>query len=124
MSCIIRFCFCFFFAVSKCYLDNKSLGLGSCKMLPPQKANIMSLSREISDSDRTIRSKMVVANTDGEKRASECVWQENEYFGEINPDFSIHKKNFPENALVYTNQVYLTVKDRDAMIFCDYVILG
>ena len=93
-------------------------------MLPPQKANIMSLSKEISDSDRTIRSKMVVANIGGEKKASEAVWEENGYFGDINPDFSIHKKNFPENALVYTNQAYLTVKDSDAMIYCDYVILG
>ena len=106
------------------YLDDKLLGLGSSNMLLPQKANIMFLSREISNSDHTIRSKMVVANIEGEEKAGECVWEQNDYFGEINPDFSIHKKNFPENALVYIIQAYLTVKDRDVSIYCDYVILG
>ena len=84
----------------------------------------MSLSRKITDTDCIIRSKIVVANIEGDKKASECVWEENGYFGDISLDFSIHKKNFPENALVYTNQAYLTVKDGDAMIYCDYVILG
>ena len=88
------------------------------------KANVMSLSREITDSDHTIRSKMVVANIEGEKKASEAVWQGNGYFGDINPDFSIHKKDFPKNTLIYINQAYLTVKDGDAMIYCDYIILG
>ena len=67
---------------------------------------------------------MVVANIEGEKKPNECVWEENGYFGEINPDFSIYKKDFPENALIYANQAYLTVKDGEAMIYCDYVILG
>ena len=67
---------------------------------------------------------MVVANIEDEKKASEAVWQDNGYFGDINLDFSIHKKDFPENALIYINQAYLTVKDGDAMIYCDYNILG
>ena len=92
-------------------IDNKPFGLGasSSQMLSPQKANIMSLSREISDSDRIIRSKVVGANTDGEKRASEAIWEDDGYFGALNPDFSIHKKDFLENALVYINQAYLTI---------------
>ena len=56
--------------------------------------------------------------------AAECIWEQDGYFGSINPDFSIHKKNFPKNAVVYINQAYLTVKDRDVMIYCDYSILG
>ena len=45
-------------------------------------------------------------------------------FGIINPDFSIHKRDFPENALTYVNQAYLTVKEGSAIIYCDYVLLG
>ena len=67
---------------------------------------------------------MVVANIDNEEMAGECKWERDGYFGSINPDISIHKKNFPENAVVYLNQVYLTVKDRDVMIYYDYAILG
>ena len=92
---------------------------------PSQKTNIMCLSRELSDADRTVRPQMIVANMDDkEKRSSESVWTENGYFGDINPDFSIHKKDFPENALLYANQTYLTVKDGDTIIYCDYAILG
>ena len=90
-----------------------------------QKANIMCLSKEVSDAEHTIRLQMVVVDmTDKEKRPSESVWAEDGYFGDINPDFSIHKKDFPENALVYANQAYLTVKDGYMIIYCDYAILG
>ena len=107
-------------------LDNKSFDSGAnFSGLPPQrKANIMSLSKEISKGDRAIRSKVVVANIDGEKKSSEAVWEKDGFFGTINPDLSIHKKDFPENALVYINQAYLTVKDGEVMIYFDYVILG
>ena len=84
----------------------------------------MSLSKEISEGDCAIRSKVVVANIDGEKKSSETVWEKDSFFGTINPDLSIHKKDFPENALVYINQAYLTVKDGEVMIYCDYVIIG
>ena len=67
---------------------------------------------------------MVVANIEGKEMAAECIWEQEGYFGSINPDFSIHKKKFPKNAVVYINQAYLTVKDRDVMIYCDYSILG
>ena len=99
-------------------IDNKpfDLGASSSKMLSPQKANIMSLSREISDSDRIIRSKVAVANIDGEKRASEAIWEDDGYFGALNPDFSIHKKDFTENTLIYISQAYLTIKEGEAMI--------
>ena len=84
----------------------------------------MSLSKEISEGDCAIRSKVVVANIDREKKSSEVIWEKDGFFGTINSDLSIHKKDFPENALVYINQAYLTVTDGELMIYCDYVILG
>ena len=84
----------------------------------------MSLSKEISEGDRAIRSKVAVATIDGENKSSEAICEKDGFFGTINSDLSTHKKDFPENALVYINQAYLTVKDGKVMIYCDYVILS
>ena len=78
------------------------------------KSNVFSLSKEYSDHEKTIRSQMVVANIDGVEKS--------EY--KINPEYNCHKNDFPENALIYLNQAYLTLKDRNSIIYCDYVILG
>ena len=67
---------------------------------------------------------MVVANIEGVEKVGEQVWQQDGYFGKVNPDYSCHKNDFPENCLVYINQAYLTVKERDTMIYCDYIILA
>ena len=93
---------------------------------PSRRANIMSLSRELTEADRSVRSQVAVANLSdsSDKRASESVWQENGFFGELKADFSIHKKDFPENALIYINQAYLSSKDGEPVVYCDYVIVG
>ena len=67
---------------------------------------------------------MVVANIEGAEKIGEQVWQNDGYFGKINTDYSTHKNDFPENYLVYVNQAFLTLKDRDTMIYCDYIMLG
>ena len=66
---------------------------------------------------------MVVANIEGVEKAGEQVWQQDGYFDKVNPDYSCHKNDFLENCLVYINQAYLTVKERDTKIYCDYIIL-
>ena len=67
---------------------------------------------------------MVVANIEGVEKFGEQVWQQDGYFGKVNLDYSCHKNDFLENCLVYINQAYLTVKERDTMIYCDYIILA
>ena len=94
------------------------------KISGPSKASIFSLSKEISESDRSVRSKMVVANIEGLQKVGEQIWEEDGFFGKLNPDYSCHKNDFPENALIYVNQGYLTIKDRDTMIYCDHTILA
>ena len=88
------------------------------------KSNVFSLSKEYSDHEKTIRSQMVVANIDGVEKSGEEIWQKEGYFGKIYPEYNCHKNDFPENALIYLNQAYLTLKDRNSIIYCDYVILG
>ena len=90
------------------------------------RANIMSLSRKLTEADRSVRSQVTLASLDNnsDKVASEKVWSGNGFFGELRADFSIHKKDFPENALIYINQAYLSVKDGEPIVHCDYVVLG
>ena len=87
-------------------------------------SNVFVLSKEYSDAERSIRSQMLVTSVDSSGKAVEQIWVKDGYFGKMSPDFSIHKNDFPENALIYTNQAYLTFKDRKAMIYCDYAVLG
>ena len=91
-----------------------------------KKANLMSLSREYSDSEKSMRSQYTVSSmeVDGEKRPCEKVWKNNGFFGELKTDFVLHKKDFPENALIYLNQAYISSKDGEPVIYCDYVVLG
>ena len=86
----------------------------------------MSLSREFSDSEKSMRTQYTVSSmeVDGEKHPCEKVWKNNRYFGELKTDFVLHKKDFPENSLLYLNQAYISSKDGDPIIYCDYVVLG
>ena len=67
---------------------------------------------------------MVVANIEGVQKSGEEIWQKEGYFGKVNAEYSCHKNDFPENCVFYINQAYLTLKDRDSIIYCDYIILG
>ena len=39
-------------------------------------------------------------------------------------DYNMEKVNFPENTLLYVNQVYLTVRKNKKIYYCDYYIIG
>ena len=92
--------------------------IASCSNISGSKASIFSLSKEISDSEKSIRSKMVVANIEGVEKVGKQVWQQDGYFGKVNPDYSCHKNDFLENI----NQAYL--KGKSTMIYCEYIILA
>ena len=98
----------------------------SSRAITKKRANLMSLSREFSDSEKSVRSQYTVSSmeVDGEKHPCEKVWKNNGYFGELKTDFTLHKKDFPENSLIYVNQAYISSKDGEAVIYCDYVVLG
>ena len=91
-----------------------------------KKANLMSLSREYSDSEKSMRSQYTVSSmeVDGEKHPCEKVWKNNGYFGELKTDFVLYKKDFPENALLYVNQAYISSKDGEPVIIVIMYCLG
>ena len=60
-----------------------------------------------------------------EKITGEPVWKKFDYFGDEKTDFNIEKKDFPENALCYVNQGYLsTVKNSEFAIYNHNFIIG
>ena len=56
--------------------------------------------------------------------AEEQIWKKWRYFGQLSSDFNLEKVNFPENALIYINQVYLTVQKSKRIYYAEYVLLG
>lgn len=52
------------------------------------------------------------------------IWQKSGFFQDERVDFNKEKKKFPDNALIYTNQAYLsTVKSGELAIYCHNFIL-
>ena len=90
------------------------------------RANLISLSREFTDSEKNIRNQYTVASMeiDGNRCPCEKVWTENGFFGELKADFNLHKRDFPENCLLYINQAYISSKDGEPIVYCDYVVIG
>ena len=85
---------------------------------------MMLLTKEVNENDRQLKSQLLLATSEAEKKATECIWKENVFFGNISSDFNIYKKDILEKALCYVNQAYLSTKDGEIIIYCQYVILG
>ena len=79
-----------------------------------KKANLVSMSKATTVSDKNVSTKIVAATFENEigseEVSGERVWRNYEYFDARKSDYSMEKVNFPENTLLYINQSYLTVK--------------
>ena len=91
-----------------------------------QKANMMVLSKEMTDKDRSLKTQLLITENEGKDvLTSEKVWKNNGFFGDIKPEMNIEKVNLPENTLIYVNQSYLsTVKSGDIAMYNHNFILG
>ena len=76
-----------------------------------EKANMLLLSKEISDKDRSMKTQLLLSSpSKGEDKLSgENVWEEYGYFEEVKPEVNIEKVNIPENILFYINQGFLYI---------------
>ena len=64
-------------------------------------------------------------NSTHEKISGEQVWKRNGYFSDEKADLNIEKQNFPENALCYINQGYIsTFKGSELAMYNHNHILG
>ena len=89
-------------------------------------ANILLLSKEVTDKDRSLKTQLLVtSNHSQEKLSGENVWKNNGFFQDLRPDLNLEKKNIPENTLFYVSQYLLsTVKNGDIAMYNHNFILG
>ena len=86
----------------------------------------MLLSKEANTKDMQLKSQLVMSiDEDNLNKATECIWPEFGFFGDLNVDLTIMKANFPELTLCYINQARVSiVKNNEQAIYCDNVILA
>ena len=67
-----------------------------------EKGNMLLLTKEASDRDRSLKTQLLLARDlqKAEKVSGDPIWKIFDYFGDERADFSIEKKNFPENAIL------------------------
>ena len=67
-----------------------------------QKANMMVLSKEMTDKDRSLKTQLLVTENEGKDVLSgEKVWKNNGFFGDIKPEMTLEKVNLSENTLIF-----------------------
>ena len=91
-----------------------------------EKANMMLLSKEMTDKDRSMKTQLLIRSNDGDDKLSgEKVWNENGFFKDIRPELNLEKVNMPENCLYYINQAFLsTVKNGEIAMYVQNFIIG
>ena len=83
----------------------------------------MILSKEATSKDQQLKAQIVLSFQDDESKNTERVWQESGFFDDHRSDMIIPKANFPENTLVYVNQVsVLLVRDGGQAIYLEFVV--
>ena len=90
-----------------------------------KKASMMFLPKKVTSKDQQLKTQMVVSFQDDESKNTEHVWQENGFFDDHRSDLTIPKANFPENRLVYVNQLSVSlVKGGGQAIYLEFVVIG
>ena len=96
-------------------------------MTRPEKANMLLLSKELTDKDRSMKTQLLIRSSlsDDEKLSGEKVWKNNGFFKDIRPELDLEKVNVPENCLFYINQAFLsTLKNGDIAMYNQNFIIG
>ena len=93
-----------------------------------ESANMMLLSKEMTDKDRSMKSQLLIGTSpsnEDEKLSGEKVWKNNGFFKDIRPKLNLEKVNLPENCLFYVNQAFLSaVKNGDIAMYVQNFITG
>ena len=100
--------------------------LGKNDSLQIEKANMLLMSKEVSDKDRSMKTQLLMTTSNSDEKVSgEKVWKENGFFKEIKPEMNIEKVNIPENTLLYINQGFIsTVKSGELAMYVHNFIIG
>ena len=89
-----------------------------------EKANMLLLSKEMTDKDRSIKTQLLVKPKD-DKLSGEKIWKQDGFFKDVRAELNLEKVNIPENALLYINQGFLsTVKSGEIAMYLHNFVIG
>ena len=92
-----------------------------------EKANMLLLSKEMTDKDRSMKSQLLFKQSKSNDKAcsGEKVWKENGFFEDVEARLNLQKVNIPENCLLYVNQGFLsTVKSGELALYLHNFVIG
>ena len=87
----------------------------------------ISLTKNISFPEKDIETTIVASEFDdenGQVFSTSRIWPEVGYFNNQLTDFNMKKVNYPENLVIYVNQVYLTVQNSKKMFYVNFYLIG
>ena len=89
-----------------------------------EKANMLLLSKEMTDKDRSMKTQLLFKPKD-DKLSGERIWKEDGFFRDVRAELNLEKVNIPENCLFYVNQGFLsTVKSGEIAMYLHNFIIG
>ena len=89
-----------------------------------EKANMLLLSKEMTDKDRSMKTQLLVKPKD-DKLSGEKIWKQDGFFKDVRAGLNLEKVNIPENALLYINQGFLsTVKSGEIAMYLHNFVIG
>ena len=91
------------------------------------KTNVISLTKNIVENDKNVETQIIASKFIDEVKnitSGRHLWSIFGYFSEQTSNFNLGKVNYPENAVIYINQAYLTIKNNEKIFYADHQILG
>ena len=89
-----------------------------------EKANMLLLSKEMTDKDRSMKTQLLVKPKD-DKLSGEKIWKQDGFFKDVRAELNLEKVNIPKNALLYINQGFLsTVKSGEIAMYLHNFVIG
>ena len=87
-----------------------------------KQASVLTLTKEGAGSNFSTTLVAENKNENLSEIVREPVWNKFRYFGQLRGDYNLEKVNFPENALFYINQAYLTVQKSKKIFYGEYFL--
>ena len=90
-----------------------------------EKANMLLLSKEMTDKDKSMKTQLLYKPKQENKLSGEKIWKKDGFFKDVRADLNLEKVNIPENCLLYANQGFLsTVKSGEIAMYLNNFVIG
>ena len=90
-----------------------------------EKANMLLLSKEMTDKDKSMKTQLMFKTKPENKLSGEKIWKKDGFFKDVRAELNLEKVNIPENCLLYVNQGFLsTVKSGEIAMYLNNFVIG